>query len=461
MKSKAAIIPAVAILLFCACSQESAYEPGQPDPAWLHRGVKQLTEVIVHDIFSPPVASRIYSYASVAAYETVIQGNTDASQYSLAGKLNELTPVPPPPDPQTWDAGLASMHAFLTVGKALIFSEEKIEAFEQELYAGIRERTGMPQSIYDNSLAYGKQVADHVLTWSANDNYKQTRTFPKYSITNDPSKWQPTPPAYMDGIEPSWSMIRPFVLDSSSQFAPMPPTPFSVDKDSRFYIEAMEVYTVNDPANPDYAENKAIADFWDCNPYVSHQRGHMMFATKKITPGGHWMGITGQVSRQQKLNFIETARAYALVAVTLCDGFVSCWDEKYRSILVRPETYINKYIDPDWVPGLQTPPFPEHTSGHSVISSAAGEVLTALLGDNIAFADSVELEYGLPVRVFSSFREAYQEAAISRMYGGIHYRPAIEYGVDQGKKVGDWIISRLINTETPEEHAPAAPEIQQ
>jgi hypothetical protein len=206
----------------------------------------------------------------------------------------------------------------------------------------------------------------------------------------------------------------------------------------------MEVRDATDSATEDYMDRIAIAKFWDCNPYVSHQRGHVMFATKKITPGGHWMGITRQACVQNSLDFTESARAYALVAIALADGFISCWDEKYRSNLVRPETYINKHIDPEWLPALQTPPFPEHTSGHSVISSAAGETLTALIGDNIPYIDSVEVEYGLPMRSFSSFRDAYQEAAISRLYGGIHYRPAIDYGIEQGKKVGALVVEKLI-----------------
>lgn len=140
---------------------------------------------------------------------------------------------------------------------------------------------------------------------------------------------------------------------------------------------------------------------------------------------------------------MRTAETYAMVSIALADGFISCWDEKYRSKLLRPETFINEHVDEDWVPLLQTPPFPEHTSGHSVISTAAGETLTKLYGDDFAYTDDVEVEYGLPKRSFGSFREAYQEAAISRLYGGIHYMPAIEYGVEQGKQVGGYILSNI------------------
>ena len=279
-----------------------------------------------------------------------------------------------------------------------------------------------------------------MMAWVKNDNYNETRTFPKYTVPKDPSKWKPTPPDYMDGIEPHWREIRTLVIDSSGQFPPLPPTPFSTKKNSQFYKETMEVYDVVKNATE---EQLAIAEFWDCNPYVSHHTGHVMYATKKITPGGHWMGITNIATKKADADMMKTLEAYTRVSISLFDAFISCWDEKYRSNLVRPETVINSYIDEDWQPTLQTPPFPEHTSGHSVISTASAVALTDLFGDNFSFLDSTEVEYGLPPRSFDSFMGASNEAAVSRLYGGIHYRPAIDYGVDQGKKVGNLIVERI------------------
>jgi hypothetical protein len=204
----------------------------------------------------------------------------------------------------------------------------------------------------------------------------------------------------------------------------------------------MEVYTVLD--NTEDRENRiAIAKFWDCNPYVSHHVGHVMYATKKITPGGHWIGITQIVCKKANADYMKTVEAYTLTSIALADAFISCWDEKYRSNLVRPETVINRHIDEDWAPALQTPPFPEYTSGHSVISRAAAVALTSIFGENFAFDDTTEQEYGLPVRSFTSFYNASDEAAVSRLYGGIHYRPAIDYGVDQGEKVGHFIVDKI------------------
>ena len=155
------------------------------------------------------------------------------------------------------------------------------------------------------------------------------------------------------------------------------------------------------------------------------------------------MGIVGLAARKAGLDMVGTAEVYALVSIGLFDGFISCWDEKYRTNVIRPETYINRYIDPDWEPTLQTPPFPEYTSGHSVISSASAVIMTHLFGDNFAFADSTEVPYQLPVRSFNSFKEAAREASVSRLYGGIHYTPAVYLGVEQGTKIGELVLARV------------------
>lgn len=438
MKRFIVFISIVGIVLSCGKKDDVAFDPGEVDPGHLHRTMKKITDIIVHDIFSPPVASRIYVYSSIAAYEAAVPGNPNF--VSLAGQLHGLEELPKPDSAKQYCFELASVHALAIVGKALIFSEADMQAFHDQTLEEFK-KSGMPKVMYENSIAYGSAVANHILEWSGKDNYKQTRTFEKYTVPlNDPGKWKPTPPAYMDGIEPSWNKIRTFVIDSANQFVPEPPTAFSTDVNSQFYKEALEVYEAVKSTNAEYEE---IANFWDCNPFKMNVRGHVMFATKKISPGGHWINITNLSCKLANRDFFETAEAYAMVSIALADGFIVCWDEKYRSKLVRPETFINQYIDEDWLPLLQTPPFPEHTSGHSVISTSAADVLTALFGDNFHFVDSTELEFGLPARTFSSFKQASDEAAISRLYGGIHYRPAIDEGVKQGHQVGDWVLTHV------------------
>ena len=418
-----------------SCNNNPNYEADISQADYLRKTYKKYSDVIVYDIFSPPVASRNYAYPSIAAYETMAQLNDDYQ--SLSGQLHELI-APPKPDGEV-SMTVASLEALLVTAKHFIFSEPKIESYKEELYKELKEK-GVPSSVFKRSTEYGQAVAAHIIEWSKGDLYHQSRTFPKFSITKDPSQWKPTPPGYMDGIEPHWNRIRTMVIDSANQFVPLPPTDFSMNKDSKFYKETMEVYEIGKNATEDQRE---IASFWDCNPYVLNVTGHVMHATKKITPGGHWIGIVGVATEKIDADYPKTLEAYTLTSIALFDGFISCWDEKYRSKLIRPETVINEHIDQDWLPVLQTPPFPEHTSGHSVISRAAATALTSIFGDDFAFDDNVELEYGLPIRSFTSFYHASEEAALSRLYGGIHYRPAIDYGIDQGQSVGDLVVSRV------------------
>jgi hypothetical protein len=399
-----------------------------------HNAMEQLSQVSVHDIFSPPVASRIYAYPSIAAYEVLAQ--QDARYQSLAGQLTDFDAIPAPETEISYD--LAALEAFLKIGTALIFSEEKMDSYKAELYENLRK--GVNRQFFEESLAYGDAVAQHILNWADGDMYKQTRTYPKFTITDDPTRWQPTPPGYMEAIEPHWNQIRPFVIDSANQFVPERPTEFDMNEGSQFYKELMEVYQVGNNLTE---EQKEIASFWDCNPYVMNVTGHVMAATKKITPGGHWIGIVKIAAKKNQSDLMQSAEAYALTAIALADGFISCWDEKFRSNLIRPETLINQHIDQEWLPLLQTPPFPEYTSGHSVISNAAAVALTSIYGDGFAFDDDTEVKYGLPIRSFNSFIHASEEAAISRLYGGIHYMPAIANGVTQGKALGNFVVDKL------------------
>jgi hypothetical protein len=405
-----------------------------------YASVDKVTEVMIHDIFSPPVASRIYVYPNIAAYEILSQNNETYN--SLSDQIDGLDAIPTSED-QNINPRVAAMVAHMELSKQLIFTEDRITQFRDSLYTIWENKNS---SEFEASERYGMQVAAHIKNWMNQDNYSQTRTMPKFVVeSDDPSRWQPTPPAYMDGIEPHWSKIRTIALDSASQFKPEKHPEFSLKKGSDFHTELMEVYdtSVDITERGDESEEIEIAQFWDCNPYVSVTRGHLMFATKKITPGAHWIGITKIATRENNYDFDETVYAFTKTSIAIFDAFISCWDEKYRSNLIRPETLINQHIDEQWKPILQTPPFPEYTSGHSVVSGAASTVLTSIFGDDFAFDDDTEVPFGLPIRSFTSFNQAADEAAISRLYGGIHYRAAIDNGLSQGRNVGNLVVNTL------------------
>jgi len=435
MKKQLVLILAIAFLV--SCNKEK--EPIVVTSNNFHESVDKVVEIMVHDIFSPPVASRIFAYPNIAAYEIIAQQND--TYLPLEEQVTDLTAIPKADASKPINYQLAALIAHIDLSKQLIFSEKTIEVYRDSLYQIWESKNA---SEFNASKDYGLEVANHIALWMDKDNYKQTRTMSKFTIdSDDQERWQPTPPAYMDGLEPHWSKIRPFVINSADQFKPIPPPPFSMDENSDFYKELKEVYDISNKITDDNSEEVAIAQFWDCNPYVSVTRGHLMFAIKKITPGAHWIGICKIACKKSDTDFNKTVYAYTKTAIALADAFISCWDEKYRSNLIRPETLINQYFDDEWKPILQTPPFPEYTSGHSVASGAAAVALTDIFGDNFAFDDDTELLYGLPVRSFTSFNQAASEAAISRMYGGIHYRFAVEIGFKQGRDLGEFVVNNL------------------
>jgi len=410
--------------------------PAADDAESLRRASAALTDIMVHDIFSPPVASRIYLYTSVAAYETMVKAHPQ-EYASLYGQIKGFPAIAAPVKPIYFP--VASVYAFLMVGKRFVFSDSTIQDSIRIILDALKAANPDPE-LFAASLEYGTQIAKSILSWADGDQYKETRKLARYRFLRQKGKWIPTPPMYMAAVEPYWNKIRPVTLDSADQFRPAAAPGFSTDSGSSFYHAAADVYHAGINLTQ---KEKDIANFWDCNPFAVTMEGHLGFATKKISPGGHWMSIVTSVSRQQHRGIMATAAAYTITSIAIFDAFISCWDEKYRSNTIRPETYIDAYIDEGWRPLLQTPPFPEYTSGHSIVSTVSATVLTKYFGENCAFEDDTEMEFGLPSRQFDSFAQAAQEASISRFYGGIHYRAAIFAGQTSGRQIGEWVLQKI------------------
>ncbi|WP_255157991.1 vanadium-dependent haloperoxidase [Siphonobacter sp. BAB-5385] len=297
---------------------------------------------------------------------------------------------------------------------------------------------GYSEEVLNGSKAYAQAISKQILAYAKADRYNRISNYPRYQTRTGDGFWYPTPPGYFAPVEPYFATVRSFTLDTCSQFKPAPPTPYSTDPKSAFYRMMQINYADKLPD-----EHKQIAAFWDCNPFALEDNGHLMVGMKKISPGAHWLGITGIACQKAKVSFAQALKIHTVVAITLTDGFICCWDEKYRSNRIRPETAIRKLMDPHWRPFLQTPPFPEYLSGHSTISSAAAVVLTHYFGDHFAYTDTVEEPFGLKARSFQSFQQAADEAGMSRLYGGIHFMDAITEGREQGLKVGTWVIQRV------------------
>jgi hypothetical protein len=430
------------ILLFCsavfivACNQKKEFNLS--DAEILHQNQDILTSIIIYDVFTPPVASRIYLYSSLASYEAV--RFSKAGSASIAEKLNGFGKMPVPENGKRYNYTLAATKAFFTVVRNVkVFSVDSLNVYEASVYDHFKET--LDDDTYQRSVYFGDTIGKAILVRAATDGYLKSRGKPKFIGSNDHDKWRPTPPDYMDGVEWCWNTMRPVVMDSASQFMPPRPPGFSTDTNSVFFKGVKEVYTISKNLTE---EQRLIARYWDDNPFVMEHTGHLMFANKKITPGGHWMGIAAIAAKQTNADEVKTAKTYALTAIALFEAFISCWDEKYRSNYIRPISIINEKIEDTWTPLLQTPPFPEYTSGHSTITRAAATVLTKLYGENFAFQDTSDLKYIGLQRHFNSFVQAAEEASISRVYGGIHYRISVNEGANAGRKLGELINEKLL-----------------
>lgn len=439
MRLRSAVITVVVLFIVSSCNSRKDYEKIIHDPALFSNTVHELNTVVMGNNFAPIVASRNYTYASIAAYEVMAAAHPD-QYHSLGGQLHGLGELPKPAAGKKIDYELASILAFITLGEAVTFPEGSMKDYTDSLKSLARDH-GMPADVLKNSVAFADSVSSVILAWSKKDNYLETRTAPKYTVIDTPGRWVPTPPAYTQAMEPHWNEIRPMVIDSADEFVPPPPPPFNIkDTGSQYYFEVMRIKKAVENLDD---EQKHIADFWDDNPFKLNVSGHVMFGTKKFSPPGHWMSIVGIAAKKAGADFAGTVYAYALTAITQFDAFIHCWDEKYRSNYARPETVINKYLDPNWQPYLQTPPFPEYTCGHSTVSAANAEALTHVFGDNFAYTDTSELEFGIKSRSYTSFRNAAIENNWARFYGGIHFHNSCIVSTEYGKKVGDFIADRL------------------
>lgn len=403
------------------------------------KNLKQLTDLMVQDVTGPCAAARYYTYANLVAYEIIYQQQKPENYIPLSISLKDY-PKFKIKSSSNIDVNLAVLYGVLRIGEELLPSGKSLEQSHQQLIREAFKKHRLKKNVIEETIAYTEELIKTMVEYAHNDGYFKTSGYIKYTPLKDPGSWQPTPPGYMEAYEPHWDKVRPFLLDSASQFKPVPAISYSEKPGSLFLNLANEVY---ESTNNLSEEQKLIANYWDCNPFFLTQKGHISFGTKKISPGAHWMGITGIIASQKQVDIAETIRWHTLVSITMADAFLSCWQEKYISNRIRPETFINKNIDREWRPLLQTPPFPEYTSGHSVVSSSVAIILTELAGDDVAFIDTVEVEFGLPARSFSSFKQAAHEAAISRFYGGIHFMDAIENGFTQGEQIGKFIAQKL------------------
>lgn len=406
------------------------------DPLVVQKLNNALTETVVLDAFKPPVAARIYAYANIAGYECLRY--IDTSYHTLQGQLVGFDSLPVPENTANINMEVAAIIAFTQTAADMTYRDYKMLEIRDKLLANYKQHLNKEE--YERSIQFGEKVAARAIAYLRKDGYGLTRTLEKYMVKAAEDKWQPTPPKYTEPCEPYWYQIKTFSFDSISQFVAGKPVPFSTNKSSDFYKinEQLHQLTTNLTT-----EQKAIGSYWDDNPAPLVLEGHLMETYKQISPGGHWISIAGAVCQNEKKSILQTSAITTMVAIAVSDGFKSCWYTKFLYETVRPVTYINKYIDPAWQPLIETPMFPEYTSAHSTISSAAATVLEHYFGNNYKFTDSTEVPYNKGVRSFNSFRAAADEVSVSRVYGGIHYPFSCDSGIAKGHDLGINLINRL------------------
>lgn len=383
---------------------------------------------------TPPPPTRFYSYCSVALYECVRPGMP--MHISLSGQLNEMPAMPQIDMTKAYDwpsviAGCMPIVMRGSIDTLYVPSVSLINLTYTQVY---NERvTAVGQEIVDRSVAYGQSIGTKISEWASTDRFRETRhmTYVAPPRSQNPANWAPCNPGET-AIEPYWGTLRPFVFSSPEDIPFQPNIPFSTASNSDFYRQAQELV---DSSRHLSIEEKQIANFWNDK-------------IRTGTPSGHWISIINQVAPQLGLNLARVAEVFAYAGIVIHDSFIFCWHYKYKYNLLRPQTYIQDYIDPNWYPYIITPAFPEYPSGHSTLSGGVSEVLTSMLG-TVSFTDRTHNYIGYPERHFNSFNDAATEAGFSRLYGGIHYRAAIVRGLDVGRVIARYIMGRVHLTNTP------------
>jgi hypothetical protein len=379
--------------------------------------------------FTPPVAARAMGYTGLALYEAIVPGTHVFRSAHEAMGLGYLLPATDKSAKYNWEAVANAAMRQMMLYMFENASDANKASIDSLFQASKNNYQGEDPVVVERSVAYGQSVADAIYAWSRSDNGDRAynNSFPaNYIVPTGDGLWEPTPPAFQKiPLLPYWGNNRPFIAaDVDDAAMPGPAIPFSISESSDEYLQNMEVYTVKKNLTDD---QRAIALFW-------------ADGGNTFTPPGHLMNIATQLLRQEDANLTKAAEVYMRMGVAVNDAFIACWKGKYKYNCLRPVTYIRKYIDPNWLPLIATPPFPEYGSGHSTVSGAVAEVLNAMFG-NTSFTDHTNEPLGLAARSFNNFYEAAEEAAASRLYGGIHYRNSNNVALLCGKAVGKNVAS--------------------
>jgi hypothetical protein len=439
---KTLVFSLLLITLFFSCSKEIEIQTSKQTSSYDAEFILGYYDLLCSTIrktpgYFPPQASRAYGYIGIAQYEAVVHGID--GQYSLSGQLTQLEPsmIPKPAEGLEYNWAIASNAATAQMFRRLfekrMMAEDKaiIDQYEDKIHKELS--AAVEFSIVERSKAFGITIAEVIFEYSKTDGGHEAYLDPfqqPYTVPSDPYCWVPTG-AIKTPLSPLWGSNRPFLTDNISRTKVAAHVPFSEVKGSEFYQQALVVYT---QAKENTTEHKEIAKYWADDPFQT------------CTPAGHSFNILSQLLRKEKANLAEASVAYAMMGVAENDAFIACWKGKYEYLLIRPVSYIQRYIDPAFTTFLNTPPFPAYTSGHSTEIGAASRILIDRFSRSSGyypFTDYSQLQYGLLARSFSNFDQMANECALSRLYGGIHYPMDNEKGLQLGRAIGDNVLTEI------------------
>jgi membrane-associated phospholipid phosphatase len=394
-----------------------------------------LNEALIQDGFSPPVASKIYAYCNLAAFEAY--QISDSNKIDFSSFINEYNLQFEPPKEKV-NKELVIISAFCHIAKDQVYRDFIIDSLFAEsvqLFA-----KNLSKKVSDASIAVGQNIANEIIEYSKGDNYLKSRSYPLYKLLGTPGSWEPTPPYFGTPVEPHWGAIRPFVINNVKDFSIQEHIPFDTIPGTPFYELNKYIYDVSKSLSD---EDVKLAMHWDGDPMPPHRLKHINLIKRQLNPVGHWLAIGKKLNNQLKVDERTAMLTYLRISLSCADALIVGWYLKYEINLIRPQSYINKYIDESWNPTLVTPLFPEYPSGHSLISGACANTLIAIFSDSIKFVDDTQIKFGHQPRTFESITAAADECAKSRVLGGVHYIPAVENGVELGRKIAEYHHSKF------------------
>ena len=361
--------------------------------------------------------SRPYAYSGIAAFEAIAPGLPQS--VNVYRKWNGLNGLPLAENgnkyyyPANVNAALAAMNRSMFPNAS---AADKASIDSLELALTQQFLVSQPVQRISKSVDFGKAVALAVFNWSETDGYKNANN--PYTPPQGPGIWNPIAPA-TTATTPYWGNNRPVVTGSIDNTGVPAPLPYSTDPASPFFKMVKELY---DSSFTLTAEQKAMAHYWKDVPGA--------------TSPGHWLSILQQVIKKKNAKLDKSAVAYALTGAAINDALISCMKSKYQYLVVRPVTYTKSVIgDITWAPLLGTPNHPEYPSAHSALSAGAAVAFQKIFGDLGTLTDHTYDYLGYGARTYHSFNAIAEDASISRFYGGIHYKPSLTQGLEQGRKV--------------------------